>query len=504
MKIFDLLLTDNEQTAKINDSFLEDMGMSAFEKVINNDSIYKIFAEVLSKPLINKDKIIEREKILKDFIKYPYLLKSMKRICDIAKENKFPPYTRTISGIPPKTKLAAYLEVVKRSLKIPVDLFVEMDDKTFESASLKDLYTQLDMLKKLESINIKIDKLASLCFSGNFSLSLVYNNLIKFESAKIYSDLGIESKSLKSGKNMRNIKTGIGFMNDNSFIYDDNFLIQIIIEDIEKAATNNLSYILSNINSHILVFCSKLSYSLAFYESAIKILDWYKLNGIGYSFPVIVEPDQACISAQNLIDISLAYHNLENSKVIPNDFIYKNNRYYFVSGANHGGKTTFIKSIGTAQIFAQSGLPVGANKYASAIFYNFISHFPKDEDETMSFGKLAEELTRIRKDFPMMADNALVLLNESFASTTEKEGCEIAIDFMKALSLTNSKLIFVTHIYELLKNHKNISKGLHNDIGISNLITASCDSPSNRSFKIIEGEPQASISSAIGIFAAIP
>lgn len=92
-----------------------------------------------------------------------------------------------------------------------------------------------------------------------------------------------------------------------------------------------------------------------------------------------------------------------------------------------------------------------------------------------------------------MADNALILLNESFATTTEKEGYEIACDVLKALSMASPKILFVTHNYHLLKNIERISKQLENGIKLRSLIVSEGNAPSDRTYKIREGKPQENI-----------
>jgi DNA mismatch repair ATPase MutS len=152
-------------------------------------------------------------------------------------------------------------------------------------------------------------------------------------------------------------------------------------------------------------------------------------------------------------------------------------------------------------LFAQAGLKVPAEEYKCPVFNNFFSHFPKDEDEDLNFGKLAEELTRIKKAMPMITDNALVLFNESFATTTETEGFEIASDILRAVHEyeTPPKILFVTHSYQLLKKRHEVSKMLSHGTKIKSLIVSEGKSATDRTYKIIEGEPQENINT-IGFF----
>lgn len=117
-----------------------------------------------------------------------------------------------------------------------------------------------------------------------------------------------------------------------------------------------------------------------------------------------------------------------------------------VTGANQGGKSTFLRSIGIAQVMMQCGLPVAADSYESGIFPAFFTHFTRREDSEMNSGRLDEELGRISKIIDNLGESTIVLLNESFATTTEKEGSVIAYDIIKALTEAGVKVLTVTHL----------------------------------------------------------
>jgi DNA mismatch repair ATPase MutS len=117
-----------------------------------------------------------------------------------------------------------------------------------------------------------------------------------------------------------------------------------------------------------------------------------------------------------------------------------------VTGANQGGKSTFLRSIGIAQVMMQCGLMVPAKRYRSGLFPNFFTHFTRREDSAMNSGRLDEELRRMDQIVSNLGEDSLLLLNESFASTTEKEGSAIAYDIIKALKEEGVRIITVTHL----------------------------------------------------------
>ena len=185
------------------------------------------------------------------------------------------------------------------------------------------------------------------------------------------------------------------------------------------------------------------------------------------------------ISAKNLYDLALASD--VDDTVTSNDVSMEKGKILIVTGHNRGGKTTFLKSIGIAQIMAQAGLFVPAEEYLCPVYQGILTHFPSGEDETLGDGKLAEELRRLKKDFHMLKGGGLALFNESFSTTTTKEGAEIGIDVLRAVNESGSHAVFVTHLMELAEKRNVIGNAL------------SLTTENSYSHRIIEGEPLADI-----------
>ncbi|HBC93354.1 MAG TPA: DNA mismatch repair protein MutS, partial [Pelotomaculum sp.] len=70
---------------------------------------------------------------------------------------------------------------------------------------------------------------------------------------------------------------------------------------------------------------------------------------------------------------------------------------------------------------------------------------------TMNSGKLDEELSRMSDIVDNIKANSLLLYNESFAATNEREGSEIARQIVSALLEKRIKVFFVTHLYEFAR-----------------------------------------------------
>lgn len=101
----------------------------------------------------------------------------------------------------------------------------------------------------------------------------------------------------------------------------------------------------------------------------------------------------------------------------------------------------------------------------------------------MRSGKLDEELNRMSGVVDRLSVNSMVLFNESFAATNEREGSEIARQIVSALLERRIKVFFVTHMYEL--SHGFYERKLKTAI----YLRAERGSEGERTYKLVEGEP---------------
>jgi DNA mismatch repair ATPase MutS len=79
------------------------------------------------------------------------------------------------------------------------------------------------------------------------------------------------------------------------------------------------------------------------------------------------------------------------------------------------------------------------------------THFPHQEDATMSRGRLDDELSRMHDIARRLHPYCLVLFNESFQSTNEREGSEIASQIITALRDAGVRVVYVTHQYDFAR-----------------------------------------------------
>ena len=246
-------------------------------------------------------------------------------------------------------------------------------------------------------------------------------------------------------------------------------------------AINESTNVLAQSAEHVGSFFTVLQQELAFYVGCLNLHD--KIEGLGMSvcIPGLLPPESENRRFENLYDVGLAL--TKNEKVIGNRLASESKRLFIITGANQGGKSTFLRSIGEAQLMMQCGMFVGAESFQAPIRNGIFTHFKREEDTAMKSGKLDEELSRMNGIADHIAPGALLLFNESFAATNEREGSEICRQITAALIENKMEVFFVTHLYTFAISF------FHE--GRPDILYLSAQRMDNglRTFRIIPGEP---------------
>jgi len=109
--------------------------------------------------------------------------------------------------------------------------------------------------------------------------------------------------------------------------------------------------------------------------------------------------------------------------------------------------------------------------------------YKREEDAAMQRGKLDEELMRMSDIADQITPGLILLCNESFASTNEREGSEIARQIIRAVTDAGVRVLFVTHLYDLAHSlyHEQRSDAL--------FLRAERLPDSSHTFRVVVGEP---------------
>ena len=232
---------------------------------------------------------------------------------------------------------------------------------------------------------------------------------------------------------------------------------------------------------HIGAFFKMLQTELGFYIGCLNLHQRLLELGAAFTFPSATGPGAPRFSCRDLYEVCLAL--TANRRPVGNDINADGKSLIIVTGANQGGKTTFLRSFGLAQLMSQSGMFAPAASLELNVVDGVFTHFKHEEDATMKSGKFDEELSRMNDIANVVTPNALILFNELFAATNEREGSEIARQIVSALLEKPIKVVFVSHQYDFA--HGFYEKQL--DAAL--FLRADRQEDGRRTFKLIESEP---------------
>lgn len=231
-------------------------------------------------------------------------------------------------------------------------------------------------------------------------------------------------------------------------------------------------------------FFDQLHFQAAFYRGAVTLRHYMERFQLDCCFPAVGAQDELCF--RELQEFAMAVE--QRISPVGNTCDIKKKMLLIVTGANQGGKSTFLRSIGVAQIMMQCGLQVAAREFKSGIYTSLFTHFTRREDSEMNSGRLDEELSRMSEIIDNLGEASLILLNESFASTTEKEGSVIAYDIVRALAEARVKLLTVTHLLSFAQRMYE-ENGRDGD-GRAEFFCAERLPDGRRTFKMIQHAPE--------------
>ena len=239
------------------------------------------------------------------------------------------------------------------------------------------------------------------------------------------------------------------------------------LADLTNRGLNHVANAAAQAADHVESYFTMLRLELAFYVSCLNLRAALAERGAPLTFPELRERAPAHdptreptreaahepvrepvhFSCSDLRDVSLSLQTSE--PVVGNDVEADGRPLVVVTGANSGGKTTFLRSVGLAQLMAQCGMFVTASSFRSSLRSGVFTHFGREEDASMRSGRLDDELRRMDAIVDAARRGALVLFNESFSGTNEREGSEIGRQVVQALLERDMTVFFVTHLFDL-------------------------------------------------------
>jgi hypothetical protein len=253
------------------------------------------------------------------------------------------------------------------------------------------------------------------------------------------------------------------------------------LSDLRGRGISPVAISLAQAADDILAFLRNLRFELAFYVGCLNLGGQLAALKQPTCIPEPLPAGDRGLSGKGLYDVCLSLSM--KAWIVPNDFDADGKSLVMITGANKGGKSTFLRSVGQAQLMMQAGMFVAARAYRASACDGLFTHFKREEDVSMRSGRLDEELARMSEIVDAARPGGMLLANESFASTNEREGSEIARQIVRALTESGVRVLYVTHLYDL--THSFFVQNLDSAL----FLRAERENDARRTFKVVEAEP---------------
>jgi DNA mismatch repair protein MutS len=214
-----------------------------------------------------------------------------------------------------------------------------------------------------------------------------------------------------------------------------------------------------------------------FYLAYLDYIKPLRIAGLRFCYPE-VSASSKNVSATATFDLALASTLVaRNRPVITNDFrLDDSERILVVTGPNQGGKTTFARTFGQLHHLGGTGCPVPGSVARLFLPDRIFTHFEREEDLARMTGKLEDDLVRIGEILRAATSGSIVILNETFASTTLYDARFLGTRLLTKVMRLDALCVYVTFVDELASLGEQV---------VSMMSTIVPENPAERTFKVV-------------------
>ncbi len=208
------------------------------------------------------------------------------------------------------------------------------------------------------------------------------------------------------------------------------------------------------------------------------------------AFPTLLPREEKGFRAKGLYDPLLLLNGTE--QVVSNDAEFRpGGEILFLTGANQGGKTVFLLSVGLCQALGQFGFPVPAAEAALSPAESILTIFAPNGQSYGRRGLLAEETGRIAEAMALVGEHSLLLFNEPLTSTGPEETKAISAEVIAVCVAAGARGLWVTHVHELAANRASLEEALPwgSCLGSLRIVPEEAAGESRFTYLVERGEP---------------
>lgn len=516
---FSLLYPDqkNISISKLSETACHDLGLDNICRKITNDTKeQRLIMNVLSEMTADRATALYRQKIFADILRLPELRKRMTELFDKVE------FIRNFGIMHKDSDeklglwhlmhrledLSNYIKCVEEMRNCLADAEISSDGLIKFKEHIDMLYNEAffaEMKKDIAALKITASDIKSVTIGINVnerfeavSMGLVSVNDKPFKKSGLISNFAdaISSKNkIQSGSEwngdmhyhmveQEKDNGAVAFLEKTAAVQiAQNPLMDIrtkstIVNMPEGDGANNSTFYLENVLNKMLdslvkklrdtltkyanvavVNISQLIPEFVYYIRTAEFVESCMEKDFPFCEPQLVCNDGCSMNAKGFYNLKLAVNIPDKNDIVYNDLVFDNEHtIYILTGANRGRKTTVTQAVGLMFVLAYGGLFVPASEFVYRPADCIYTHFPADEDKTMDLGRLGEECIRFKEIYGSCTKDSLLLMNETFSTTSFEEGYYIAKDSVWALLKKQVRTIYNTHMHKLAADTDELNK----------------------------------------------
>jgi DNA mismatch repair protein MutS len=257
------------------------------------------------------------------------------------------------------------------------------------------------------------------------------------------------------------LKTFEKFQQERSGAYKFDFHDYLRMNHVEEAVLDRVARLHPQVFSSLAEYCIRhvdfldetiraFDREVQFYIACLDRVNALRPTGLAFCYPS-VSAESKEISAHQCFDLALAgILTSEKQQVVCNDFcLHGRERILVVSGANQGGKTTFARMFGQVHYLASIGCLVPGTDARLFLYDRLFTHFEQEEDVRNLSSKLENDLRRIHAILEQATARSILIMNESFSSTTVDDALLLSRRVMARIIELDMLCVSVTFLDEL-------------------------------------------------------